>query len=354
MKLSFNKYYIVFNFIGWVFLFIFAMGGPKLFSLTEALLPGQFLYYWLETISCSVVAFSLSFIVSIFIDTKIDIGSNWKTYAWKVFLVFLFTQFLYNIVIWPILVFMNDYAQFKLEFEVTRSAVIYNFFFFTSQFIIWLFVFLTIKIYHQLKRVQLKQLQLEANLKESQLNTLKGQINPHFMFNSLNNIRGLMLEDVGKARNVLTNLSETLRYSLTKSETNSIALEDELEMVESYIEIAKIQYEGRLQFEVEIEEATLNKQIPPMIIQMLVENALKHGISKLKSGGKVRLTSSIRENQLHVIVVNSGSIVQSQTSTQLGIQNIKKRLELLYGNQATFSLKEKDNTVIATIIIPLT
>ena len=93
---------------------------------------------------------------------------------------------------------------------------------------------------HYINTIKVNQLQLETNLKDAQLNTLKGQINPHFMFNSLNNIRGLMLEDVGKARNMLTSLSEMLRYALTKSGINSISLEDELDMVENYIEISKI------------------------------------------------------------------------------------------------------------------
>jgi LytS/YehU family sensor histidine kinase len=133
----------------------------------------------------------------------------------------------------------------------------------------------------ELNKSRETRLELESNLKESQLNTLKGQINPHFMFNSLNNIRGLMLEDVTAARNMLTSLSETLRYSLTKSESNSIALEDELDMVKNYIELSKIQLESRLQFESFIDENSLSTQIPPMIIQMLIENAIKHGISNL-------------------------------------------------------------------------
>ena len=197
------------------------------------------------------------------------------------------------------------------------------------------------------------RLKLESNLKESQLNTLKGQINPHFMFNSLNNIRGLMLEDVDRARNMLTSLSETLRYSLTKSNVNSIALEDELEMVENYIDISKIQFENRLQFETNIDKTSLNTQIPPMIIQMLVENAIKHGISNLKEGGKVKLLTSIENGQLLIEVTNSGKLSSSPNSTQLGLKNIRQRLKLLYGEAATFSIKELGNKVVATIIIPI-
>jgi LytS/YehU family sensor histidine kinase len=205
----------------------------------------------------------------------------------------------------------------------------------------------------ELNKSRETRLELESNLKESQLNTLKGQINPHFMFNSLNNIRGLMLEDVTAARNMLTSLSETLRYSLTKSESNSIALEDELDMVKNYIELSKIQLESRLQFESFIDENSLSTQIPPMIIQMLIENAIKHGISNLIEGGKVSLSTEIKKNKLRIEVVNTGILKQSENSTQLGLKNIKRRLDLLYGESATFSLNELENQVVATILIPL-
>jgi LytS/YehU family sensor histidine kinase len=148
-------------------------------------------------------------------------------------------------------------------------------------------------------------------------------------------------------------LSETLRYSLTKSNVNSIALEDELEMVENYIDISKIQFENRLQFETNIDKTSLNTQIPPMIIQMLVENAIKHGISNLKEGGKVKLLTSIENGQLLIEVTNSGKLSSSPNSTQLGLKNIRQRLKLLYGEAATFSIKELGNKVVATIIIPI-
>lgn len=221
-------------------------------------------------------------------------------------------------------------------------------------FLVWTVFYVAVKGLMELNKSRETRLQLESNLKESQLNTLKGQINPHFMFNSLNNIRGLMLEDVYRARNMLTSLSETLRYSLTKSNVNSIVLEDELEMIHNFIEISKIQFEDRLQFKTKVDKATLVVQIPPMIIQMLVENAIKHGISNLKKGGTVSLLTEIKEGQLLIEVANTGILRNSEDSTQLGLKNIKQRLELLYGEEATFSLKEKENQVVAFIKIPIT
>lgn len=256
----------------------------------------------------------------------------------------------FNLILWPVIdvVYMSIQGKEATEYGKVPTNI-YNWFVWIVWYLIWSFM----NLYREVKAEKIKNAELQANLKESQLNTLKGQINPHFMFNSLNNIRGLMLEDVDRARNMLTNLSETLRYSLTKSNVNSIALEDELEMVENYVEISKIQFEDRLQFETNIDDTSLNKQIPPMIIQMLVENAIKHGISKLKSGGKVSLKTVVKNDSLHIEVANSGTLQSNKTSTQLGLQNIKKRLELLYGKSATFNLNEIEKQVVATIKIPL-
>ncbi|WP_452221887.1 sensor histidine kinase [Lacinutrix salivirga] len=352
MKLSLHKFYIVFALIGWSLIFFLTLAGPKLFLRSEPLTNDGLILILSESFSCAIFAYICSFIISLYIDYKIDLNKRFVSLLAPIILVFIATQIFYNLLIWPILGYVSEVITGKYVVADTIGKI-YNVVYFATLFVIWLFIFLTIKIYHQLKKVQLKQLQLESNLKEFQLNTLKGQINPHFMFNSLNNIRGLMLEDVIKARQMLTNLSETLRYSLTKSEVNSIALEDELEMVENYVEISKIQFEDRLHFETHIDQESLNKKIPPMIIQMLVENALKHGISNLKNGGKVSVKIQVKENQLQIEVANSGSLQKSVNTTQLGLLNIKKRLELLYGDEATFSIKEIEHLVVATIKMPL-
>jgi two-component system LytT family sensor kinase len=217
----------------------------------------------------------------------------------------------------------------------------------------WTIFYLSVKIAAKLNANRVERAELNATLRQAQLNTLKGQINPHFMFNSLNNIRGLMLEDVEKSRDMLTKLSEMLRYSLTKNNVNAINLEEELEMVENYIALSKIQFEDRLQFLKEVQDETLEIKIPPMIIQLLVENATKHGISKLKAGGTIKLITFIEGQNLIISVINTGSLQIAEGSTQLGLQNIKQRLRLLYGNQANFNIEEINDEVIATINIPM-
>lgn len=217
----------------------------------------------------------------------------------------------------------------------------------------WMILYISINMIIHFRKNKLERLELEANLKESQLNTLKGQINPHFMFNSLNNIRGLMLEDVDKSREMITHLSEMLRYSLTKNNIDKIALSEELEMVDNYIALSKIQLENRLTFTKEIDPKISDLEVPPMLIQMLIENAVKHGISNLTNGGEVTLTILKKDNTISIGVLNTGRLVIDKNSTKVGLENIKKRLSLLYGEKATFLLTEKNNEVIATIKIPI-
>ncbi|NQY30569.1 MAG: histidine kinase [Flavobacteriaceae bacterium] len=220
-------------------------------------------------------------------------------------------------------------------------------------FLVWIPFFILLKGIIVLNRNNQERLLLKVNLKESQLNTLKGQINPHFMFNSLNNIRGLILEDAHKSREMITRLSDMLRYSLTKNDFDAIALQDELEMVDNYVAISKIQMEDRLQFNKSILVNTAGIKIPPMIIQMLVENAAKHGIANLKKGGIITLNIKQVGKKLLIEVCNSGKLSINTESTQLGIKNIKERLSLLYKGAASFNLEENNDQVVATIQIPL-
>ena len=124
-------------------------------------------------------------------------------------------------------------------------------------------------------------------------------------------------------------------------------------MVENFIAISKIQLEDRLQFVTEIEEITLKLHIPPMVIQMLVENAIKHGISQIKNGGILLLKINKENTDLHIQVNNSGQLSKQKGTTQLGLKNIQRRLQLIYGETASFSISEVENEVIAKIVLPI-
>ncbi|MGB5666265.1 MAG: histidine kinase [Maribacter sp.] len=217
----------------------------------------------------------------------------------------------------------------------------------------WTLIYFVIKFILAANENNLRNLELNATLREAQLNTLKGQVNPHFMFNSLNNIRGLMLEDVEKSRDMINKLSEMLEYALENNTIDAIPLEEELEMVENYIALSKIQMEDRLHYVEEIAPETLQISIPPMIIQLLVENAAKHGIANLKDGGTISVKTKKEDQNLYITVTNTGKLRIAKDSTQLGLKNIRQRLRLLHGQKASFSLEEKEGAVIANIKIPL-
>ncbi|MBP4137892.1 sensor histidine kinase [Flavobacterium geliluteum] len=286
---------------------------------------------------------------------KLDDFKFWEIIK-MIFLIFA-SAMLYYGTLMAYNYFMLNYIYQRPEVfdHPTQSAKQQVIFIFAMGFLffLWIIVYTIYKTTSQIKNNKMDRMEIENNLKDSQLNALKGQINPHFMFNSLNNIRGLILENPEKSREMITRLSEMLRYSLTKNDITKIALEEEIEMVENFIEISKIQLEERLNFTSEIEKNTLKLEIPPMIIQMLIENAVKHGISKLKDGGQISLQTKLENNSLLIFVSNTGMLTIEKDSTQLGIKNIEKRLQLIYGENASFKLQEIKNEVIAKIIIPI-
>lgn len=310
-------------------------------------------YYVVEGVICGFLAYLLSLPLLLVVEKNSDFSRYRTAMGGKVLLTFVAVQVVYTLTLWPILSFFNRLITGD-GMAVPSYIKVLNMSYFAAMYIIWLFTIITVKLVQHVKQEKIKQLQLENNLRDSQLNTLKGQINPHFMFNSLNNIRGLILEDTTRARDMITRLSEMLRYSLTKNDVNTIPIKEELQTVENYIELSKIQFEERLQFSTDIDADTLNIAIPPMILQMLVENAVKHGIGKLKEGGLVKLCVKKGDgNVLHIGVLNSGNLNMAEGGTRLGLENIKKRLYLIFGRNATFTLLEKDNFVEASITIPL-
>ncbi|WP_027383455.1 sensor histidine kinase [Epilithonimonas caeni] len=270
--------------------------------------------------------------------------------------IVLILHVIFQIMLWPFLIYAQNFlveseARFEYTADQTFDKRIVNYFYFLFITINWLVFICAYKIYKS-KQEDLKQkLSIEKNLKDAHLNTLKGQINPHFIFNSLNNIRGLVQEDPLKSKEMITRLSELLRSSLLLGKTNFVTVEQEMETVENFLEISKIQYEDRLSFQFDILDKTKSIQIPPMILQMLVENAVKHGISTLKNGGNILIKTYLDKNDLQIIVKNTGKISQIEGSTKIGLQNIEERLKLLYDENATFKLSENNDEVIAEISI---
>ncbi|MFY7965171.1 MAG: sensor histidine kinase [Chitinophagaceae bacterium] len=223
------------------------------------------------------------------------------------------------------------------------------------------FLFLTIwnllyYIYHFIQKnraQQLDKIRLESLVRELELKTIKSHINPHFIFNALNSIRALVDENPQRARTAITELSNILRSSMHAEKVETTTLEKELNIVKDYLALELIRFENRLDIEYEIDEDTLDQPVPPMMLQTLVENAIKHGISKHMNGGKIIIISDFKEDYHELIVKNTGQLSGNINAEGFGITSTYDRLNLLFGKKATFELKNLSDMVQARIIIPI-
>lgn len=241
------------------------------------------------------------------------------------------------------------------EFEGNQFLLIANSaFYFFIYFFIWNLLYFVYHYITKSQKQQLDTLKLESLVKELELKTIKAHINPHFIFNSLNSIRALVDENPARARRAITELSTILRSSMQADKSESTLLERELSIVKDYLALENMRFEDRLRVEYEIDEVTLTCPVPPMMLQTLVENAIKHGISKQVHGGLVRIKSLIRDN-FHVLTVeNTGFLNGFGNSGGFGLSSTTNRLSLLYGNKAKFEIKQVEpNLVEAKVQIPL-
>ncbi|WP_228407912.1 sensor histidine kinase [Chryseobacterium sp. OV279] len=214
---------------------------------------------------------------------------------------------------------------------------------------IWLLAY---HLFHY-SRLEIETAQLSLRIKEVQLNNLSAQLNPHFFFNSLNNIKFLVLENPNSARRAIDLLSELLRNSLNNNVGRLVPLSDEINLVNDYLELEKMRFEERLQIKMEINAEVSKHQILPLSIQSLVENAIKHGIEKRKNGGFLSIKIEEESNWIKISVQNPGKLSNRIKDSGIGLNNLKERLLLQYNGNALFEIKErKDETVLATILLP--
>ncbi|MGE0567683.1 MAG: sensor histidine kinase [Bacteroidia bacterium] len=226
---------------------------------------------------------------------------------------------------------------------------------FSVVFFIWNTIYFGYHYFANYKNAEINNLRLEASRKESELKSLKSQLNPHFMFNSMNSIRALIDENPLKAKEAVTKLSNILRNSLLMNKNKEIFLSEEIELVKDYLDLEKIRYEERLDFVINIDPNSKSVMLPPLIIQSQVENAIKHGISKNPDGGLIKITSIVKDGILNIKIENTGLLNEEKSQTGLGFTNSLQRLQLQYGRAADIKIYELKNDfkVITEINIPL-
>jgi len=231
----------------------------------------------------------------------------------------------------------------------------------------WLCLYFFYHVFDRLNRLQVEQLRLVASVKEAELRALKSQLNPHFLFNSLNSLRALIDEDAPRAREAVTRLANMLRYSLQSGQLEIVPFEDELRIVEDYLALEQIRHETRLRVRWDIADAARGQLVPPMLLQTLAENAVKYGISARRDGGELVISARHEpptdgeSGGLHIRVTNPGelggaagaSAARAGSSTGVGLRNASERLKLLFGDRAVLTLEgEPAGFVTAHVVIP--
>jgi len=219
---------------------------------------------------------------------------------------------------------------------------------------IWVLAYHLYHYYSQQIALTEHNAELSILAKQIQLDHLSDQLNPHFLFNSLNSVKSLISENPLKAKRSIDLLSDILRSSIyTKDSLATVG--EELQLIYDYVELEKLRFEERLQLKVEIDKALLSSKIPSLCIQTLVENALKHGIRNSIKGGVITLTITKKKENMEISVQNPGQIIidDEVKNTSLGLKNLKKRLHLQYKKLAAFTLVEQPTGMVtATIVIP--
>lgn len=195
-----------------------------------------------------------------------------------------------------------------------------------------LFVWLAIDYQAKLRHRELEASQLEAQLSQAQLHALRMQLNPHFLFNTLNSISSLMYSDVESADAMMARLSEFLRLTVDRDIAQEIPLEQEVEFVRRYLEIEKVRFEKRLRVTIDVSPEASRASVPSLALQPLVENAIHHGIAARREGGTIEIRAECSDQSLHLSVADDGVGAREQGREGVGLANTRTRLERLYGS----------------------
>ena len=213
-----------------------------------------------------------------------------------------------------------------------------------------------VSYYRGLRERELRTSQLQAQLAKAQLQALKSQLQPHFLFNTLHSISTLMLTDVAAADRMMTRLSDLLRMILEDAGTQITTLSRELEFVNCYLEIEKVRFEERLNVVLDIAPETLDALVPHLLLQPLVDNAVKHGVSRRSQGGTVRVESSVHNGELELRVSDDGAGLEKNEAPftrGFGLRATRERIETLYGQNQSLEMQSlPEGGVAVQIHIP--
>ncbi len=339
IKVNYRVQYYVFQVLGWGF-FVFLIG---LFNLSNNGINTSFILFLL-------IVFLTNLIISHFYRFYVS-KNQWLVKSIGPLLIRILIAsgvlgvfFSFSISVARNLVMSLEYNYLNWN-EMFFGAIVY---------FIWSILYFGYLLFYKARKEEYKNLEMLALSSEVELKNLRSQLNPHFMFNAMNSIRALIDESPEESKKAVTQLSNVLRASLIHAKREKVTLDEELTLVNDYLSLEKIRYEERLEVITNIDEKALSCRVPPLIIQTLVENAIKHGISKLMKGGVIEIEVKLMSQKMQIEISNTGKLSENGISeTGVGVDNTKKRLRLLYGNSASFELIAKENKVKSVVVIPI-
>jgi len=210
-----------------------------------------------------------------------------------------------------------------------------------------------IEVQSQARAEELKRIEQEKALIQAQLKLLQAQIEPHFLFNTLASVHSLIATKPEVAATMLENLNHYLRQALDHSRSEASSLSQELALLRAYLDIQQVRMGGRLSYRFDVPEDVAALPFPPMLLQPLIENAIKHGLEPAISGGHIELRARLNQDQLEVEVKDSGVGLAEGALSGVGLSHVRKRLRALFGEQACFHIgASPDGGVLARLVIP--
>ena len=233
----------------------------------------------------------------------------------------------------------------------------------TSSFMVyWLMILIMfgLDFYKKYKTQYTHNLELESQLTQSQLQTLKMQLQPHFLFNALNTISMMIRRKKDdQAVEMISGLSDLLRTTLTKQKDQFVSLQEELELIQKYLEIEQKRFKDNIKVVYEIDEYSKNINVPNLILQPLIENAIKHGLSKTMGEGMIKISSKVENQQLNLAVFNTSPYLnieeeQNMNDNGIGLSNTRKRLSQLYKDNFEFNIAYQEPIgVMLEMVLPI-
>ncbi|MEY3538664.1 MAG: hypothetical protein RL188_81 [Bacteroidota bacterium] len=362
-----TRNFLICQFAGW---FTYALTVVFFAYLLEKQLSDIFLKRILLTVVFGIIA--TSFLRSTIIANQLRPPTASKHW-WKIIVLGILTILIFAIVVGSLIEilrlfdvrngvqalksnqFVFSYSEIIQNWNSDRVAkrFLFSLIFDTPIFIVWISIYI---LWHYIEFTNLQainKVKLEKIIKELELKTIKSQINPHFIFNALNSIRALVEEDPKRSRQAITELSNILRSSILVDKAEVTTLEKELGIVKDYLALEYIRFADRLKVTYSIDESVLGHQIPPMMLQTLVENAIKHGLGKHPGDCEINLSIQKIAGKLMIEVQNTGHLDKSET-IGFGLQSTKERLQILYAEEGAFELSQtQPNRVSAKLIIPI-